>query len=60
MLALIYILIGIFIASVIWQLTNVFNLKTPIADDSDNDQQGKLMAKPVVKKNENRPMPKVK
>ena len=43
MLALIYILIGVFIASVIWQLTNVFNLKTPIADDSDNDQQGKLM-----------------
>jgi cytochrome c oxidase subunit 2 len=43
MLALIYILIGIFIASVIWQMTNVFNLKTPIADESDNDQQGKLM-----------------
>ena len=43
MLALIYILIGIFVASVIWQLTNIFNLKTPIADDSDNDQQGKLM-----------------
>ena len=43
MLALIYILLGIFIASVIWQLTNVFNLKTPIADESDNDQQGKLM-----------------
>ncbi len=43
MLALIYILIGVFIASVIWQLTNVFNLKTSIADESDNDQQGKLM-----------------
>ena len=43
MLALIYILIGISIATVIWQLTNVFNLKTPIADESDNDQQGKLM-----------------
>ncbi len=43
MLALIYILIGVFIASAIWQLTNVFNLKTDIADESDNDQQGKLM-----------------
>ena len=43
MLALFYILIGISIASVIWQLTNIFNLKTPIADESDNDQQGKLM-----------------
>ena len=43
MLALIYILVGISIATVIWQLTNVFNLKTPIADESDNDQQGKLM-----------------
>jgi len=43
MLALFYILIGISIASVIWQLTNIFNLKTEIADESDNDQQGKLM-----------------
>ncbi len=43
MLALFYILIGISIASVIWQLTNIFNLKTDIADESDNDQQGKLM-----------------
>ncbi|PCI10154.1 MAG: cytochrome C oxidase subunit II [Flavobacteriaceae bacterium] len=43
MLALFYILIGISIASVIWQLTNIFNLKTQIADESDNDQQGKLM-----------------
>lgn len=43
MLALFYILIGISIASVIWQLTNIFNLKTDIANESDNDQQGKLM-----------------
>ncbi|MFK5880468.1 MAG: cytochrome c oxidase subunit II [Flavobacteriaceae bacterium] len=43
MLALFYILIGISIASVIWQLTNIFNLKTQVADESDNDQQGKLM-----------------
>ena len=43
MLALFYILIGISIASVIWQLTNIFNLKTDVADESDNDQQGKLM-----------------
>jgi len=43
MLALFYILIGISIASVIWQLTNIFNLKKDIADESDNDQQGKLM-----------------
>jgi len=43
MLALIYILIGIFIASVCWQLTNVFNLKNEVADEKDNDQQGKLM-----------------
>lgn len=43
MLALFYILIGISIASVVWQLTNVFNMKGVIADESDNDQQGKLM-----------------
>lgn len=43
MLALFYILIGISIASIIWQLTNVFNLKKDIADETDNDQQGKLM-----------------
>ena len=43
MLALIYILIGVFIASVCWQLTNVFNLKNEVADEKDNDQQGKLM-----------------
>lgn len=43
MLALIYILIAILIASTFWQLTNVFNLKKDIATDEDNDQQGKLM-----------------
>ncbi len=43
MLALIYILIAVFIASTFWQLTNVFNLKKDIATEEDNDQQGKLM-----------------
>lgn len=43
MLALIYVLIGISIASVIWQLTNIFNLKKDVATEEDNDQQGKLM-----------------
>lgn len=43
MLALFYILIGISIASVIWQLTNVFNLKNNVATEEDNNQQGKLM-----------------
>ena len=43
MLALFYILIGVSVASIIWQLTNVFNLKKEIADETDNDQQGKLM-----------------
>jgi len=43
MLALIYILIGVSIASVFWQLTNVFNLKNEIATEQDNDQQGKIM-----------------
>ncbi len=43
MLALFYILIGISIASVIWQLTNVFNLKNDVATEEDNNQQGKLM-----------------
>lgn len=43
MLALFYILIGVSITSIIWQLTNVFNLKKDIADETDNDQQGKLM-----------------
>ena len=43
MLALIYILIGVSIASVFWQLTNVFNLKNEIATEQDNDQQGKVM-----------------
>ena len=43
MLALIYILIAVLIASTFWQLTNVFNLKKNIATEEDNDQQGKLM-----------------
>jgi len=43
MLALIYILVAISVASVFWQLTNVFNLKNEIATEQDNDQQGKLM-----------------
>ena len=43
MLALIYILIAVLIASTFWQLTNVFNLKNEIATEEDNDQQGKLM-----------------
>ena len=43
MLALIYILIAILIASTCWQLTNIFNLKKEIATEEDNDQQGKLM-----------------
>ena len=43
MLALIYILIAVLIASTFWQLTNVFNLKKEIATEEDNDQQGKLM-----------------
>lgn len=43
MLALIYILVAISVASIFWQLTNVFNLKNEIATEQDNDQQGKLM-----------------
>ncbi len=43
MSALIYILIAISVASVFWQLTNVFNLKNEIATEQNNDQQGKLM-----------------
>jgi len=43
MLALIYILIAISVASIFWQLTNVFNLKNQIATEENNDQQGKLM-----------------
>ncbi|MCF6279416.1 MAG: cytochrome c oxidase subunit II [Flavobacteriaceae bacterium] len=43
MLALIYTLIAVLIASTFWQLTNVFNLKNEIATEEDNDQQGKLM-----------------
>lgn len=43
MLALFYILIAVGVASVIWQLTNIFNLKQEIATTEDNDQQGKLM-----------------
>ncbi len=43
MLALIYILVGISITSIIWQLTKVFNMKAVTADENDNEQQGKLM-----------------
>ncbi len=43
MLALIYILIAVLIASTFWQLTNVFNLENEIATEEDNDQQGKMM-----------------
>lgn len=41
MLALFYIFIGVAIGVSFWQITRVMNLRTVIADDHDNDKQGK-------------------
>ena len=41
MLALFYIFIGVAIGVSFWQITRVMNLRSVIADDHDNDKQGK-------------------
>ncbi|CAI8158543.1 MAG: Alternative cytochrome c oxidase subunit 2 [Polaribacter sp. SA4-10] len=41
MLALFYIFIGVAIGVSFWQITRVMDLRTVIADDNDNDKQGK-------------------
>jgi cytochrome c oxidase subunit II len=41
MLALFYIFIGVAIGVSFWQITRVMDLRTVIADDRDNDKQGK-------------------
>jgi cytochrome c oxidase subunit 2 len=41
MLALFYIFIGVAIGVSFWQITRIMNLRTVIADDNDNDKQGK-------------------
>ena len=41
MLALFYICIGVAIGVSFWQITRVMDLRTVIADDNDNDKQGK-------------------
>jgi cytochrome c oxidase subunit 2 len=41
MLALFYIFIGVAIGVSFWQITRIMNLRSVIADDNDNDKQGK-------------------
>ncbi|MCF6168836.1 cytochrome c oxidase subunit II [Lutibacter sp.] len=44
MTALLYILLAIVIAVAIWQITSIFNLKSTIATEKDNNTQGILFA----------------
>lgn len=44
MTALLYVLLAIVVGIAIWQITSIFNLKTAIASEKDNNTQGILFA----------------